>query len=494
MRILLVKPHLPLLVAHRLHALLHLEPLELEIVAGGLSGPDRDIRIQDLSLSRRPEADFSREIRGFAPDLIGFTAYSNQARGVLTLADIAKRWNPNVTIIVGGVHATIAPEYFHGCDAIDAVVRGEGGVVVAELAEAMESGGPLPESDAVIPTRCERFAELAGKPPPPLPDYSRVPRPRRDLIELSNYHCVWAGEPGERMETIFPNVATVRTSVGCPHQCSFCVVHYLANGKYIRRSPEDVVEEIAGLKQDYVYFVDDEMFIDVPRVRRIAELLLERGISKRYVSWARSDTIAKHPELFALWKKAGLSTLYVGLESMDEATLKDYNKGCDPGVNRKAVEILSELGVCLHAAFMVRPEFEEKDFIDLRKTVESIGPAEVTFTVFSPSPGTKLWDEYRNDFIVDDPYFFYDCMHTLLPTRLSLSRFYRYFSLLSLFALRNNPWRARKVKVPLGDLARLFIAGMRYGWAQRNICKDYSKREKRRASLYPAGSEVDEGL
>ncbi len=479
MRILLVKPHLPLLVAHRLHALLHLEPLELEIVAGGLSGANREIRILDLSHSKRPEDNFSREIRGFAPELIGFTAYSNQAKGVLALAETAKHWNPDTTIIVGGVHATIAPEYFKGCHNIDAVVRGEGGIVVAEIAESVEAGDPLPESDAIIPVHSPRFAELAQKPPPPLPDYSKVPSPRRDLVDPSKYHCVWAGEPGEKMETIFPNVATVRTSVGCPHQCSFCVVHYLANGKYVRRSPEDVVEEVAQLEQDHVYFVDDEMFIDVARVKRIAELLLERGVSKRYVSWARSDTIAKHPDLFALWKKAGLSTLYVGLESMDGATLEKYNKGCDPGVNRRAVDILSELGICLHAAFMVRPEFEEKDFIDLRKTVESIGMAEVTFTVFSPSPGTKLWTKHKNEFIADDPYLFYDCMHTLLPTTLPLNRFYRYFSLLSLFALRNNPWRARKVKVPLGDLARLFLAGMRYGWAQRNIYRDYPRNVAR---------------
>ena len=64
--------------------------------------------------------------------------------------------------------------------------------------------------------------------------------------------------------------------------------------------------------------------------------------------------------------------------------------------------------------------------------VESIGPAEVTFTVFSPPPGTKIWKETKDQFIVDDPYYFYDCMHTILPLKLAMNRFYRYFSLLSL--------------------------------------------------------------
>jgi radical SAM superfamily enzyme YgiQ (UPF0313 family) len=253
------------------------------------------------------------------------------------------------------------------------------------------------------------------------------------------------------------------------------VVHYLARGKYVQRDPEDVVDEIAALEQDHIYFVDDEMFINAKRTARIAELLIERGVRKRYVSWARSDTICEHPELFELWRKAGLSTLYVGMESMEEKTLVDFNKGYAPDTNRRAVEILAETGICLHAAFMTRPDFEAEDFIRLRRAVESIGPAEVTFTLFSPPPGTPLWDEYKEKFIVEDPYSFYDCMHTILPLKLPMSEFYRYFSLLSLFALRNNPWRARKVKVPFRDLLRLFAGGMQYGWALRNIHKDYAR-------------------
>ena len=473
MKYMFIKPHLPLKVAQRLHALLHLEPLELEIVAGGLDPESNEIKILDLSLVKKPEKTFICELRRFKPDVIGFTAYSNQARHLLSLAERAKKEFPDVLILAGGVHVTIAPDYFRDAGQIDILVRGEGGSALARIAKALDAGKPIPEDASIIPVKSEKFAEFASMPPPPLPEYSDVPEPRRDLVDIKNYHCVWTGEPGERVKTIFPNVATVRTSTGCPHRCSFCVVHYLANGKYLQRTPEDVVDELASLEQDYVYFVDDEMFINAKRTEKIANMLIERGIKKHYISWARSDTICKHPELFRLWKKAGLSTLYVGLESMEEESLKDYNKGFAPDTNRRAVEILADTGICLHAAFMTRPDFDKEDFVKLRKTVESIGPAEVTFTLFSPPPGTAVWDETRDSFIVDDPYYFYDCMHTILPLKLPMNKFYRYFSLLSLFALRNNPWRARKVKVPLRDLARLFFAGMRYGYALRNIYRDY---------------------
>ena len=66
----------------------------------------------------------------------------------------------------------------------------------------------------------------------------------------------------------------------------------------------------------------------------------EQGVRKSYVSWARADTIVRHPEVFRLWKEAGLTMIYVGLESMDADNLRDYNKAVTPDVNRQAIAIL----------------------------------------------------------------------------------------------------------------------------------------------------------
>jgi radical SAM superfamily enzyme YgiQ (UPF0313 family) len=302
-----------------------------------------------------------------------------------------------------------------------------------------------------------------------------VPPPRRDLLKASDYTCMWPAGRNARVETLFPEVATVRTSTGCPYRCNFCVVHFLASGKYLQRSPEEVVDELAALPQRRVYFVDDEMFINAARTRRIADLLIERGVQKEYISWARSDTICRQPDLFRRWKEAGLRLLYVGLESMDPELLRKYNKGVTADTNRQAVEVLREIGVGLHAALMVDPGFDKNDFLALRRTLDFLLPSEVSFTVYSPSPGTKAWNENRDRFITPDPYAFYDCMHTLLPTKLPLNEFYRYFSLLYLFAIRGNPWRANRVRPPLRDMLQLLWRGMRCGYALRHIYRDYPR-------------------
>jgi radical SAM superfamily enzyme YgiQ (UPF0313 family) len=464
-----------LAVARRFHAFLHLEPLDLEVVAGGVD-PRHMVQILDLTLSRQPERDFDTVLREFQPEMVGFGGYSNQARNVKALARRAKRINPRILVVAGGVHATIVPEDYRLPGAIDVVVRGEGATAMRTLLDALDTGWSIPESDSLLRVDSPQFDTDMRKDPPKLPPYEQVPLPRRDLVDRRKYFCIWSGGYREKMPTIFPRVATLRTSVGCPFRCSFCVVHFLARGHYVQREPEEVVAEIAALPEEHIYFVDDEMFINRRRVERIAELLIERGIRKKYISWARSDTICKHPELFRLWKRAGLELVYVGMESMEAAILDEYQKGYDPDANLRALAILREAGIGLHAALMVNPDFKAEDFLKVQKTIDMVVPAEVSFTVFSPPPGTPLWNRHRASFICADPYAFYDCMHTLLPARLPLRAFYRYFALLYLFAFRRNPWRANRIKAPWRDIAHMLIAGAQCGWALHHIYRDFDRK------------------
>jgi DNA polymerase III delta prime subunit len=147
--------------------------------------------------------------------------------------------------------------------------------------------------------------------------------------------------------------------------------------------------------------------------------------------------------------------------------------------NRKAVELLKEIGITLHASFMVDPDFSVQDFRDLETEIMKVCPAEVTFTVFSPSPGTDLWKQHKDDYIVD-PYLYYDCMHTILPTKLDMNLFYAHFAKLSRVALQANPLRVNKVKVPFREMVKIIYLGTRYIFAMRNIYKDYLPQRAQR--------------
>ncbi|MCP4349333.1 MAG: radical SAM protein [Desulfobacterales bacterium] len=473
MKVLLVKPYTELTVVKKLQeGFLHLEPLELEITAAGI-GKDHDTRILDLSIEKKPEKIFLKTIEEFKPDLTGFSAYSTGVHIVNNLAGQTKKILPHSHIIIGGIHATLRPfDFNHDC--ISAVVRGEGANAISDIINNIESDNKISNGINILSPADPDFEKNARNNPPPYVDLKDIPLPRRDLVDRSKYFCIWTHSDTKKLATMFPQVASLRTSLGCPFSCSFCAIHYIMNKAYLQRTPEDVVDEIENLKEDHIYFVDDEMFINVKRVTKIAQLLKQRNINKKFISWARSDTIVRHPEVFELWKEIGLDVVYIGLESMDEKRLEEYNKKTDYETNRKAIKILKDFNITLHAAFIVHPDFDKNDFRRLEKDVIELCPAEVTFTVLSPSPGTKFFEDHKKEFICD-PFKYYDCMHTVIPTNMTIKRFYQHFGRLYAIALRSNPLRVNKIKVPCKDFFKAVFYGTKYVFSLYSIYKDYPK-------------------
>lgn len=465
-RILLVQPDSELTVVRRLRAFLHLEPLALELLAGAVP-PGHEVRILDMTVERNPLRALRRAVREYKPDLVGMTAYSNQRARAAECVGIVKEEAPGALIILGGHHATIMP---HDCriPQLDAVVRGEGCQTFRKIVEALDGGRA---EILAIPNVYAPDAADFGE-PPPYPGIDTLPLPRRDLVDRRQYFCAWSVPKKAAGASILPRVASMRTSYGCVYQCGFCIVPQLCGRKYFPRSIDSIVDELAALKCDYIYFVDDETFLSPKHMWDLGRKIKERGIRKHYVSWARSNTICANPDLFKFWNEIGLETVYVGLESISDSTLKNLNKKATVAQNEEAIRILDECGIILHPAFMVMPEFTAEDFRALNDYVQSMPPVEATFTVYSPSPGTEDWKKNEGKFICD-PIRFYDCMHTILPTRLPLKEFYRHFADLTVRAMSRNPMRVNKTRVSIRELIKIIWLTARYIRTQRNLWRDY---------------------
>jgi hypothetical protein len=71
---------------------------------------------------------------------------------------------------------------------------------------------------------------------------------------------------------------------------------------------------------------------------RIAEAIARRGIRKRYYLETRGDVLLRNKEVFKLWKRLGLNTMFLGLEAIDEEGLKRYRKRDLPPPSTATVE------------------------------------------------------------------------------------------------------------------------------------------------------------
>lgn len=431
------------------------EPLALEYLAAGVAA-DHDVRILDLRF-----ADSLRDVlERYRPDLVGITAYTVHVNVVRRLFEEIKTWNPRVLTVVGGHHATVMPQDFIS-PFIDLVVVGEGVFPFRQIVARLEKGD---EFDGIPGVAIATGNGLARNEPQSLDDLGAFPFPNRALTApyRRHYYSEW-----------MKPLASIRTSKGCPYRCSFCAQWKLAGGRYLRRKPEQVVEELATVGEEFVFFADDESLVDTARMKALAELIRGSGIKKRYFLYGRTDTIARHPELLELWRSIGLERVFVGFEFFRDEDLAFIRKSLTLADSEKAARILAELGIEVYASFIIRPEFEKEDFAAFGPYCRKLNLRFATFAVLTPLPGTDLYQEVK-DRLITRNYDFVDFIHTLLPTTLPLEQFYEEYYQLYRRAIPLRKQLSLLRKLPLWEIPSTLAKSRRVLKRLRTAYLDYS--------------------
>lgn len=427
------------------------EPLALEYLAAAVAA-DHDVRILDL---RFPEK-LREVLEQYRPDLVGITAYTVHVNVAKRLFEEIKTWNPEVLTVVGGHHATVMPRDFVS-RSIDLVVVGEGVAPFREIVERLEKREGF--------ERIPGVADGRGNEPPIVDDLDAVPFPDRRLTARyrRHYYSEW-----------MKPLASIRTSKGCPYRCSFCAQWKLAGGRYLRRKPEKVVEELGTIDEEYVFFADDESLVDAVRMQALAERIREAGIKKRYFLYGRSDTIARHPELVELWRSIGLERVFVGFEFFRDEDLAYIRKGSTSSDNEKAARVLADLGIEVYASFIVRPEFKKEDFAAFGPYCRKLKLRYATFAVLTPLPGTDLYEEVQ-DRLITRNYDLVDFIHTLLPTALPLEEFYEELYRLYTRTIPFHKQLSLLRKLPLKEIPSMLAKSRRVLKRLRTAYLDYQR-------------------
>jgi radical SAM superfamily enzyme YgiQ (UPF0313 family) len=471
LRILLVKPKPRLGPIVALHRFQLLEPVELGYLAAAVP-PGHDVRVLDLRFARFPLISFRAALRRYRPDIVGITGYTHEANIVKALAREVHRCTPAARVIVGGHHATVAATDYD-IPEIDAVVRGEGCGPFRRIVEALAHGETIRGLEDVLTPGAINPSDLEAF--PAFPDPATMPSPRRDLWSSASYYSVWAAEGAAMFQRLFVPASMVRTSFGCRMKCTFCIVPKLFQGRHLARPAEAVAEEISRLPNDHVYFCDDENFVDDVFANELAGELEKLGVKKRYFAWTRSTTVNRFPDLFKRWRALGLDAAFIGFEFPTDEQLRKVRKGATVAENAKAHTALRSMGIAVHAAFMLRPEFDEADFDRLRTYVREMPPAQFSFTICTPSPGTEDYQDILPRIWTPAAFDLHDCMHPLTPTRLPLRRFCKLYAEQVREAGTMNPRRAGKRPIHPVDAPRLIRAQFSYGRAFENVYRDYPR-------------------
>ena len=408
MKILLIQPAQERGLGFRSLAIV--EPLGLESIAGSL--PGHEIRILDLRL----ENNLPPVLQDFQPDFCGincsFTIDVYQTREI---AAAIKAWRRDVPVFVGGHHASLSPEDFY-YPSIAGVVIGEGERAMADLVRAWETGEDLQTLPGLT---LNQASGVYYTPERSLtPNLDELPIPARHLTNRyrQHYHLGFQ-KPFSIMET----------ARGCPYRCDFCSVWKFFQGKCRMKSPERAFHEIKTIREKYIFLADDNFLLSVPRAKRIAELLIENRIRKRFSFQARSDAIVEHPEVIPLLRRAGFWKVFIGFEKIDEEAMGPLNKHNSVRNNEEALKILRAHGMEIIAAFIIDPAFQVKDFRRLRQYILDRKLYSPSLTILTPLPGTELFARVKEKLVTTN-YELFDYVHAVLPTRLKLPDFYSEFT------------------------------------------------------------------
>ncbi|HEY4482150.1 MAG TPA: radical SAM protein, partial [Candidatus Brocadiaceae bacterium] len=222
---------------------------------------------------------------------------------------------------------------------------------------------------------------------------------------------------------------SVQTSRGCPFNCYFCSVSKHLGKAYRQRKVQDVLEELEGIKSEYITFVDDNLIGYSPESKnRAMELfngMTQRRLRKKW--WMQTSINAADDErMIELAAQSGCMYVFIGFETISQGMLKDMKKGINLKIGvenyKKVVDKFRKYGIGVLGAFIIGNDYESPTYYKaLAKFLVYSGIDIVQISILTPLPGTQLmeqmqregrliyqnfphdWDKYRFSYMVHQP-------------------------------------------------------------------------------------------
>jgi radical SAM superfamily enzyme YgiQ (UPF0313 family) len=307
-----------------------------------------------------------KDVRDF--NLIGISVtYQNQLIPALTLAKEIRRKHPACKLVIGGqfltqsvnplIKSSILQEHF------DYVITHEGETALLRLIQFLERAGN--ESD--IPNfinldsvssneACEDATTLCHVHTEdldalPTPDYSQFPH----------------------REYLSPLVLLLAPTRGCYwNKCSFCDISPSMKKMYRERSVENVVNDIARLKESYStncfnFSVDA---ITPKYLKKLSQALIDNEMDIVWGAELRMEKSFAKENLAELLYNAGLRYVFFGFESASQRIMDLVKKGTSVDTSETLVHVFSRYGIKIYLAWIVGLPGETED--DFWKTVDFI--------------------------------------------------------------------------------------------------------------------------
>ncbi|EKD28633.1 MAG: magnesium-protoporphyrin IX monomethyl ester anaerobic oxidative cyclase BchE, partial [uncultured bacterium] len=395
-----------------------------------------DARITDAIAEEMTTEEFIKKVEHYKPDVLVAEISAPSRKNDFS---ILEKLSNNIKIIVCGPDTEITnnPKALKTYPFISATLSGEYEQSLLALLNFWDKQIPFDEiggitlrnnfklSDADIKNDNVNDVGLHYRgisAPRVLSNVDTLPLPHRKTLPMKKYIDAPGGLP-------LPSVQ-MWASRGCPFNCSFCAWTQIMckPGVYRPRNIENVLDEMEFLahkmKFKSIYFDDDTFNVGHKRMMDFLDkLIVRRKNNKILVPWAimaRADLMTE--ELLDKFKEAGLYSIKYGVESAEQDILNNSSKKMSLDKTIKMIKYSQKIGIKTHLTFIIGLIGETKT--SLMKTIDlaiSLNPDSLQFSLATPFPGTKLYDDLKNinaliqfdssdldgnyNFVIKSPYF-----------------------------------------------------------------------------------------
>lgn len=376
-------------------------PLGIILLGTILKEQGHQVRLLDQASNGFSFEELLNWITRVDPEVIGITAFTVGFLSSIKISQMAKKWNPNVKIVLGHYHPTICADkilekYNH---LIDYCVRGENEYILSNLINYLEND-PNREPTDILGLSYRFNGKIKHNLDCPVTkNLDDLPFPDRSLLNIQ-YRQNLAGI--ELMDSKFASTFFTR---GCPYGCTYCAVAKFSNRRYRSKSPERLVEEFSYLASkgySEIAFVDDNFSLNLKNVLKFCKLLRKENIDVNWHAEMRVDRVTR--EFFEHMASAGCKSVSFGIESANQRILNYYNKKITPDQSLRAIKMAKRAKIdFVIGLFMVGAPSES--ISECQNTIQFAMNSGLDFfflNVVEAWPGIPMWDDLVSKGLINE--------------------------------------------------------------------------------------------
>ena len=354
-----------------------------------------EVLLIDGNAQPMSESEIAQYVRDQNIGLVGIGAMTRMIAKAYRIADAIRA--TGVPVVMGGPHVTEMADEALGRDGgprhADAVALGEADETWPRIVNDA-ARGELKDIYAPVD-------DAGNQRKPSLKEYPAIPWQSIDLNQFNLLPKAVApllNRVGEGWGTF--RIVPVESGRGCPYGCEFCTVTGFFGDSIRFRTNVSVVNELLLLKararaekgQIAVFFIDDNFAINVKRTKSLLRDIIAAGAQVHWVAQI-SANLLRDEELVDLIAASGGKWVFIGMESIDPANLKDVNKGFNkPGEYAAVLERLAKRNVYAITSFIFGMDNDTPGVAE--RTLEQVRtwpPGLPIFGLLTPLPATPLY-------------------------------------------------------------------------------------------------------